>query len=62
MTEDTGENISLQVASVVATQQRAIQLLRNELAVEMWLSQENSKHIRRLHQDRILSKNVEMER
>ncbi|KAI6132089.1 hypothetical protein EDD16DRAFT_1689215 [Pisolithus croceorrhizus] len=41
---------------------REVLLLRNELNFELWLSRQNVQHIGRLHQDRVLSKNAEVER
>ncbi|KAF9069849.1 hypothetical protein BDP27DRAFT_1264348 [Rhodocollybia butyracea] len=46
----------------ISSLQRDVLLLRNELNFELWLSRENVKHIGRLFQDRILSKNAEVER
>ncbi|KII88629.1 hypothetical protein PLICRDRAFT_111127 [Plicaturopsis crispa FD-325 SS-3] len=50
------------VLEAMAGLQRDVLLLRNELNFELWLSRENVKHIGRLYQDRILSKNAEAER
>jgi len=36
--------------------------LKNELNFELWLSRENVQHVGRLYQERILSKNAEVER
>jgi hypothetical protein len=49
------------VAQAISSLQREVLLLRNELNFELWLSRENVKHIGRLYQDRILSKNAEVE-
>lgn len=49
-------------SEAIASLQREILLLRNELNFELWLSRENVQHIGRLHQDRVLSKNAEVER
>ncbi|KAG1782696.1 hypothetical protein EV702DRAFT_397144 [Suillus placidus] len=49
------------VAQAISGLQREVLLLRNELNFELWLSRENVKHIGRLYQDRILSKNAEVE-
>ncbi|KAH7889452.1 hypothetical protein F5I97DRAFT_1844460 [Phlebopus sp. FC_14] len=60
------ENVDAQlpshVAEAISGLQREVLLLRNELNFELWLSRENARHIGSLHQDRILSKNVEVER
>lgn len=50
------------VAQAISGLQREALLLRNELNFELWLSRENVKHVGRLYQDRILSKNAEAER
>jgi len=50
------------VAHAISGLQREILLLRNDLNFELWLSRENSKHIGRLYQDRILMKTAEAER
>lgn len=50
------------VAQAISRLQREVLLLRNELNFELWLSRENVKHIGRLFQDRIVSKNAENER
>lgn len=53
---------SLHVAQAISGLQREVLLLRNDLNFELWLSRENSKHIARLYQDRILMKTAETER
>lgn len=50
------------VAQAISGLQREVLLLRNELNFELWLSRENVKHIGRLFQDQLLSKNAENER
>lgn len=50
------------VVQAISGLQREVLLLRNELNFELWLSRENVRHIGRLYQDRILSKNAEAER
>ncbi|KAJ7136538.1 pyrroline-5-carboxylate reductase dimerization-domain-containing protein [Mycena crocata] len=42
--------------------QREVLLLRNELNFELWLLRENVKHVGRLYQDRVLSRDAEVER
>lgn len=54
--------LSGRVGEVVTQLQREVLLLRNELNFELWLSRQNVQHIGRLHQDRVLSKNAEVER
>lgn len=55
------EQLPSHIAQAISGLQREILLLRNELNFELWLSRENVKHIGRLYQDRILSKNAEVE-
>ncbi|KAG2041690.1 hypothetical protein BDR03DRAFT_890201 [Suillus americanus] len=55
------EQLPSHVAQAISGLQREVLLLRNELNFELWLSRENVKHIGRLYQDRILSKNAEVE-
>ncbi|KAG2078108.1 hypothetical protein BDR04DRAFT_1065222 [Suillus decipiens] len=55
------EQLPSHVAQAISSLQREVLLLRNELNFELWLSRENVKHIGRLYQDRILSKNAEVE-
>ncbi|KAI6150545.1 hypothetical protein BKA82DRAFT_122189 [Pisolithus tinctorius] len=59
---DDGSQLSGRVAEAIARLQREVLLLRNELNLELWLSRQNVQHIGRLHQDRVLSKNAEVER
>ena len=59
---DDRDSNSARVAQAVAGLQREILLLRNDLNFELWLSRENSKHIGRLYEDRVLMKNTEAER
>jgi hypothetical protein len=55
------EQLPSHIAQGISGLQREVLLLRNELNFELWLSRENVKHIGRLYQDRILSKNAEVE-
>jgi hypothetical protein len=55
-------DVPAHVIEAIAGLQREILLLRNELNFELWVSRENVKHIGRLYQDRILSRNAEAER
>lgn len=55
------EQLPSHVAQAISGLQREVLLLRNELNFELWLSRENVKHIGRLYQDKILSKNAEVE-
>ncbi|KAI4524385.1 hypothetical protein K525DRAFT_235719 [Schizophyllum commune Loenen D] len=53
---------SSRVAQALASLQREVVLLRNELNFELWLSRENVKNIGRLYQDRTLYRSAETER
>jgi len=55
------EQLPSHIAQAISGLQREVLLLRSELNFELWLSRENVKHIGRLYQDRILSKNAEVE-
>lgn len=59
---DPNQPMASHVIQAVSGLQREVLLLRNELNFELWLSRENVRHIGRLYQDRILSKNAEAER
>ncbi|KAF9246273.1 hypothetical protein BU15DRAFT_70380 [Melanogaster broomeanus] len=59
---DDGTQLPSHVAEAISSLQREVLLLKTELNFELWLSKENVQHIGRLHQDRILSKNAEVER
>ncbi|KAJ3779428.1 hypothetical protein FB446DRAFT_782606 [Lentinula raphanica] len=50
------------VTQAISSLQREVLTLRNELNFELWLSRENVKHIGRLFQDRVMSRNAEVER
>ncbi|KAJ7489834.1 hypothetical protein B0H11DRAFT_1859820 [Mycena galericulata] len=56
------EDIPAHIAQAISGLQREVLLLRNELNFELWLSRENVKHVGRLYQDRILSRDAEVER
>ncbi|KAJ7470633.1 hypothetical protein FB451DRAFT_1254355 [Mycena latifolia] len=56
------DNIPSHVARAISGLQREVLLLRNELNFELWLSRENVKHVGRLYQDQILSRDAEVER
>ena len=60
--ESKDQNVPSHVLQVVASLQREVLLLRNELNFELWLSRNNIKHISRLYQDRSLVKSAEAER
>jgi hypothetical protein len=60
--DDTPSHSPPHAAQVISSFERETLLLRNDLNFELWLSRENVKHIGRLYQDNILSKNVEAER
>jgi hypothetical protein len=59
---DQTQPIPFHVTQAISGLQREVLLLRNDLNFELWLSRENVRHIGRLYQDRILSKNAEAER
>jgi hypothetical protein len=50
------------VAQAIAGLQREVLILRNELNFESWLSRENVRQIGRLFEQRIMSRNAEVER
>ncbi|KAJ6546552.1 hypothetical protein DFH09DRAFT_1262958 [Mycena vulgaris] len=56
------DNIPAPIVQAISGLQREVLLLRNELNFELWLSRENVKHVGRLYQDRILSRDAEVER
>jgi hypothetical protein len=56
------DRVPLHFVEAMSGLQRDTLLLRNELNFELWISRQNVKHIGRLYQDRILSKNAEAER
>lgn len=57
-----GDEIPAHIAQAISGLQREVLLLRNELNFELWLSRENVKHVGRLYQERILSRDAEVER
>jgi hypothetical protein len=59
---DEGAQLPSHVAGAISSLQREVLLLRSELNFELWHSRENVRHIGRLHQDRVLSKNAEADR
>lgn len=59
---DPNQPMPSQVVQAIAGLQREVLLLRNELNFELWLSRENVRHVGRLYQDQVLSKNAEAER
>jgi len=50
------------VVQAIAGLQREVLLLRNELNFESWLARENVRHIGRLFEQKIMSRNAEVER
>jgi hypothetical protein len=56
------DDVPLHVAHALASLQREVLLLRNELAFELWISRENVKQIARLFEHRIHSRDAEIER
>ncbi|KAJ3478297.1 hypothetical protein NLI96_g9847 [Meripilus lineatus] len=60
---DNDDNeVPTHVAQAIAELQRERLLLRSELNFELWMARENVKHIGRLYQDRVISRNSEMGR
>ncbi|KAJ6455704.1 hypothetical protein C8R45DRAFT_881137 [Mycena sanguinolenta] len=62
LTAPDGDTIPSHIAQAISGLQREVLRLRSELNFELWLSRENVKHIGRLYQDRILSRDAEVER
>lgn len=60
--EYEGAQLPSHVGEAISNLQREVLLLRSELNFELWLSRENVRHIGRLHQDHVLSKNAEADR
>ncbi|KAG7452630.1 uncharacterized protein BT62DRAFT_880086 [Guyanagaster necrorhizus] len=58
----SSDEIPSHIVQAISALQHELVLLKNELNFELWLSRENVQHIGRLYQERILSKNVEVER
>ncbi|THH33932.1 hypothetical protein EUX98_g268 [Antrodiella citrinella] len=56
------DEIPSHVAQAIAELQREVLLLRSELNFELWSARENVVHIGRLYQDKVVSKNSEIER
>ena len=59
---DEGTQVPSHVAEAISSLQHEVLLLRSELNFELWQSRENVRHIGRLHQDHVLSKNAEADR
>ena len=59
---DEGAQLPSHVVEAISGLQREVLLLRSELNFELWHSRENVRHIGRLHQDHVLSKNAEADR
>ncbi|KAF8559821.1 hypothetical protein OG21DRAFT_1453262 [Imleria badia] len=59
---DEGTQLPSHVAEAISSLQHEVLLLRTELNFELWRSRENVRHIGRLHQDHVLSKNAEADR
>lgn len=59
---EEGAQLPSHVAEAISSLQREALLLRSELNFELWHSRENVRHIGRLHQDHVLSKNAEADR
>lgn len=60
--QDQSQHLPSNFVQAISGLQREVLLLRNELNFELWLSRENVRHIGRLYQDQVLSKNAEAER
>lgn len=58
----SADEIPSHVAQAIAELQREVLLLRSELNFELWMARENVVHIGRLYEDRVVSKNSEIER
>lgn len=56
------EDTPLHIVEALSGLQREVLLLRNELNFESWLVRENTKQIGRLYEQRIMSRNAEVER
>jgi len=56
------DDIPPHIAEAISGLQRQVLLLKNELNFELWLTRENVKRIGRLYEQRILSRNAEVER
>lgn len=50
------------VAQAISGLQREVLLLKNDLNLELWTARENVRHIGRLYEERVLSRNEEVER
>ncbi|KAG6376376.1 Hsp90 protein-domain-containing protein [Boletus reticuloceps] len=57
-----GTQLPSHVAEAISSLQREVLLLRSELNFELWHSRENVRHIARLYQNHVLSKNAEADR
>lgn len=58
----SASEIPTHVTHAISELQREILLLRSELNFELWMARENVVHIGRLYEDRVVSKNSEIER
>jgi hypothetical protein len=56
------EDVLSRALALAASLQRDAVLLRAELNLELWLNRENVKHVGRLHEEHVLSRNAEVER
>ncbi len=62
LSSGSSDEVPPHITQAIASLQREVVLLRNELNFEIWLSRENVQHVGRLYQERIISNNVEVER
>lgn len=53
--------VSSQISETIAGLQREVLLLRTELSFELWLKKENVRHISRLYEDSVATKNAELQ-
>jgi len=60
--DSDNDDIPPHIAEAISGLQRQVLLLKNELNFELWLTRENVKRIGRLYEQRILSRNAEVER
>ncbi|KAK7693387.1 hypothetical protein QCA50_002955 [Cerrena zonata] len=60
--DSSSDDIPSHVAQAIAELQREALLLRSELNFELWMARENVKHIGRLYDERVISRDAEVER
>jgi predicted nucleic acid-binding Zn-ribbon protein len=62
LADEPGHEVAPHISETLTVLMREVLLLRNELNFELWLSRENAKHVGRLYDDKVLTKNAETER